>query len=206
LVTEDHPIARHGLVQLLEGTDDFVVVGETATGEGALQLVADASSDPDVLLVDLRLPGIDGLETTRRLARVSPDTRVVILTAFEDARAMVAAVRAGAKAYMLKSAEGDEIVETIRMVAQGHVVFTSEVWDAVSEIDPQTESGAIRLTRRESEVLSLLSQARSNREIADELGVSIETVKTHLERLYDRLGAVDRTDAVAKGLRAGLID
>ena len=206
VVAEDHPIARHGIVQLLEGTEEFVVVGEAPSGEAALDLAEGITSGPTIFLVDLRLPGIDGLETTRRLASVCPDAGVVILTAFEDTRSMVEAVRAGAKAYVVKSARRDEILDTVRMVAHGHVVFASGVWDALAHQGTAPDAGTARLTRRESQVLTLLSRGLTNREIADELGLSAETVKTHLERLYKRLGVNARTDAVAKAFRSGLLE
>ncbi len=203
-MAEDHPIARQRLIQLLGSTDDIVVVGEASDGQGALDLAAEPDA-PDVLLIDLRMPGIDGLEATRRLREDHPEVNVVILTAHDDPRWMSDAVEAGAKAYVLKSADADEMLETIRMVASGHVVFDSVAWRAVAERRRGADEPPPKLSKREYEVLVLLADGRGNAEIAEELGVSLETVKTHVERLYKRLGVGSRTDAVAKALRAGII-
>lgn len=206
-IAEDHPIARRGLVELIGSTDDIVVMGEATDGETAVQLAETGSEEPDVILIDVRMPGIDGLEATRRIARLHPDIGVVILTAYDDPHSATEAVRAGAKAYVLKTAEPEEILETVRMVARGHVVFDSSVWRALGdEGKDDTTPGSIKLSPRVYEVLQLLSRGFGNREIGDELGVSIETVKTHVERLYKRLNVTTRTDAVAKALRAGIIE
>ncbi len=205
-VADDHPIARQGVVALIETAEDMTVVGEAVDGESAVALAGRASGEPDVLLIDLRLPGIDGLEATRRLGETHAGVDVVILTAFDDPRSIAEAVQAGAKAYVLKTAEGEQILETVRMVASGHVVFDSAVWRALGEDEERPDAEEIHLSPRGNEVLVLLSKGRGNREIAEELGLSIETVKTHIERLYKRLGVTTRTDAVAKALRAGLID
>ncbi len=205
-VADDHPIARQGVVALIETTEDMTVFGEAVDGESALALADRASGEPDVLLIDLRLPGIDGLETTRRLGETHAGVDVVILTAYDEPRSIAEAVHAGAKAYLLKTAEGEEILETVRMVARGHVVFDSAMWSALSAEDESSDTEEFHLSPRGKQILVLLSKGLGNREIAEELGLSIETVKTHIERLYKRLGVPTRTDAVAKALRAGLIE
>jgi DNA-binding NarL/FixJ family response regulator len=202
-IAEDHPIARRGLIDLMSTTDDMVVVGEAIDGESAIHLPEDATEVPDVLLVDVRMPGIDGLEVTRQITERYPNVGVVIITAYDDARSASQAVRAGARAYVLKTAEPQEILETVRMVAHGHVVFDSSVLQALGR---ESAEPSLQLPRREREVLQLLSRGLGNREIAEELDVSLETVKTHIERLFKHLGVTSRTDAVAKALRSGLID
>ena len=149
------------------------------------------------------MPGIDGLEVTRRISERYPNVGIVIITAYDDARSASQAVRAGARAYVLKTAEPEEILETVRMVAHGHVVFDSSVLQALGRESGQT---GMQLPRREAQVLQLLSRGLGNREIAQELDVSLETVKTHVERLFKHLGVTSRTDAVAKALRSGLIE
>ena len=187
-IAEDHPIARRGLVDLMSATDDMVVVGQAADGESAVRLPEDSTETPDVLLVDVRMPGIDGLEVARRVTDEHPEVGIVILTAFDDPSSAAEAVRAGARAYVVKTAEPEEILETIRMVAHGHVVFNAELWSRLGAAndEPTTQ---ITLSRRETEVLQLLAAGLANREIAEELGVSIETVKTHIERLFKHLAA-----------------
>lgn len=204
-MAEDHPIARHGLVQLLESAGDILVVGEAADGEQALELADSKAGEPDVMLVDFRLPEMDGIEVTRRLTRQHPHLAVIILTAYDDPRYASEAMKAGAKAFILKTADGDELLDTVRMVAHGHAVLDLTVWDALAdeENSPAEEFG---LTRREMDVLRLLGQGYSNRAIAMALGISEATVKTHVERVFRRLEVNDRTEAVVKALRLRIIE
>jgi len=204
-VAEDHPLAREGLVQLLESADDIVIVGEAADGEEALKLADSVAGEPDIFLVDIRLPGIDGLEVTRRLSDEHPDVRVIILTANEDPAYATEAMKAGAKAYVLKSAEGEEVLDTVRMVAHGHAVLDRNVWNALAE-QGRSRGEQFGLTAREMDVLSLLGKGYRNREIADSLGLSPTTVKSHVARIFKRLGVSDRTDAVVKAFRLGIIE
>jgi DNA-binding NarL/FixJ family response regulator len=203
-VAEDHPLAREGLVQLLESAEDIVIVGEAADGEEALELADSVGGEPDIFLVDINLPGMDGLEVTRRLSDMHPDVRVIIITANEDPAYATEAVKAGAKAYVLKSADGEEVLDTVRMVAHGHAVL-DQAWNAQAE---QGHSGAEQfgLTAREMDVLRLLGKGYRNREIAESLGLSPTTVKTHIARIFKRLEVSDRTEAVVKVLRLGIIE
>jgi DNA-binding NarL/FixJ family response regulator len=204
-VAEDHPLAREGLVQLLESAEDIVIVGEAADGEEALELADSVGGEPDIFLVDINLPGMDGLEVTRRLSDMHPDVRVIIITANEDPAYATEAVKAGAKAYVLKSADGEEVLDTVRMVAHGHAVLDRRAWNAQAE---QGHSGAEQfgLTAREMDVLRLLGKGYRNREIAESLGLSPTTVKTHIARIFKRLEVSDRTEAVVKVLRLGIIE
>jgi len=204
-VAEDHPLAREGLVQLLESAGDMVVVGEAADGQEAMELAGSEAGEPEVFLVDIRLPGIDGLEVTRRLSRQHPDVQVIILTAHEDPAYATEAVRAGAKAYVLKTAEGEEVLDTVRMVAHGHAVLDSSVWDALAG-EGKSRGERYGLTRREMDVLHLLGRGYRNRQIAESLGLSPTTVKTHVARIFKRLEVSDRTDAVVKAFRLGIIE
>jgi DNA-binding NarL/FixJ family response regulator len=203
-VAEDHPLARESLVQLLESAEDILIVGEAADGEEALAL-ADSVGEPDIFLVDIRLPGIDGLEVTRRLSDKHPDVRVIILTTNEDPAYATEAMKAGAKAYVLKSADGEEVLETVRMVARGHAVLDRGMWDALAE-QRRTRAEQFGLTAREMDVLGLLGRGYRNREIAESLGISQSTVKTHVARIFKRLDVGDRTDAVITAFRLGIIE
>jgi DNA-binding NarL/FixJ family response regulator len=204
-VAEDHPLARQGIIQLLESAEDILVVGEAASGEAALKLAESGPAEPDVILVDIRLPGIDGIEVTRRLRQEHPGVGVIILTAYEDPGYASEAMRAGAKAYVLKSAEGDQVLDTVRMVAHGHAVLDTSVWDALAEEgkSPEQQFG---LTRREMDVLQFLGKGYTNREIAFALGILPSTVKSHLERIFKRLDVTDRTEAVVKAFRLRIIE
>lgn len=204
-VAEDHPLAREGLVQLLESAEDIVIVGEAADGEEALKLADSVTGEPDIFLVDIRLPGIDGLEVTRRLKEEHPDVRVIILTANEDPAYATEAMKAGAKAYVLKSAEGEEVLDTVRMVAHGHAVLDRRAWKALGE-QGQSRGEQFGFTAREMDVLRLLGKGYRNREIAESLGISPTTVKTHVARIFKRLEVNDRTDAVVTAFRLGIIE
>jgi len=204
-VAEDHPLAREGLVQLLESAEDIVIVGEAADGEEALKLADSVTGEPDIFLVDIRLPGIDGLEVTRRLKEEHPDVRVIILTANEDPAYATEAMKAGAKAYVLKSAEGEEVLDTVRMVAHGHAVLDRRAWKALGE-QGRSRGEQFGFTAREMDVLRLLGKGYRNREIAESLGISPTTVKTHVARIFRRLEVNDRTDAVVTAFRLGIIE
>jgi DNA-binding NarL/FixJ family response regulator len=203
-VAEDHPPVRHGLIQLLESAEDIVVVGEATDGEEALELAESDAGEPDVILVEDRLPGIDGLEVTRRLSRAHPDVGVIILTAYEDPGYATEAVRAGAKAYVMRNAQGEEVLDTVRMVAHGHAVLTTRVWDALAKARSPGE--VYGLAKRDMHVLQLLGRGYRNREIAEMLEMSPATVKSYVERIFRCLDVSDRTEAVLKAFRLRLIE
>lgn len=195
LVVDDHPIVRQGLVAYLGTRDDITVVGEAADGHGAI--AAAARLHPDVVLLDLVMPRMDGVEATRRLLELVPDTRVLVLTSFAAEDQVVDAVRAGAAGYLLKDVEPADISAAIGAVHRGdaflHPEAAAHVIAAVHHDDQP--SGVEQLTPRERDVLALVGEGRSNREIAQQLTVTEKTVKTHVSNVLRKLGVRDRTQA-----------
>jgi DNA-binding NarL/FixJ family response regulator len=201
LVVDDHPVVREGLVLMLRTQPDFEVVGEAAGGGEAVRLSGKAR--PDVVLLDLEMPGKDGIETMKALARVLPDPRVLVFTAFDTDERILGAVRAGAKGYLLKGAPRREIFNAVRVVAEGgsllEPVVASKLMKRAAEPDAET------LTRRELEVLGLMARGLQNKEMADALHITERTVKFHVSSILGKLEAGNRTEAVALAVRRGLI-
>jgi DNA-binding NarL/FixJ family response regulator len=202
LVAEDHAVVRAGLEQLLAGADDVEVVGSAANGEEAVELTGERS--PDVVLMDLVMPGVDGIEATRRILELGTGTRVVVLTSFSDRNAIMDALDAGAIGYLLKDAEPEELVRGIRAAARGESPLdpkaARELLSARTERAPSAE-----LSPREREVLVLLASGLPNKLIAQRLGISEKTVKAHLTNVFGRIGVTDRTQAALWAQREGLV-
>lgn len=199
VVADDHEVVRAGIVGLLELEDDIQVVGQAGDGDTLVALVAEL--EPDVVLTDLRMPGCSGAEAARRIISAQPDVRVVVLTMYDTEVEILTAIEAGATGYLLKAAPADEVIAGVRAVAAGGLALS-----------PATVAGLARahragpaLSPREREVLGLVRRGRSNPEIAQELYIGEATVKTHLERIFDKLGVNDRTAAVALAMDRGLI-
>jgi DNA-binding NarL/FixJ family response regulator len=198
---DDHKVVRLGLGQLLETFDDVEIAGSAAGGEEAITICRD--QHPDVLLLDLQMPDMSGIEVTRRVAADSPDTRVVVFTSFSDREAIVSALDAGAVGYLLKDAEPEEIHAAIRAASRGEAPITPR---AAAELlaDRRARPDEVELTPREREVLLLVIEGHANKQIARRMGISEKTVKGHLTNLFQRIGVADRTQAALWAERAGI--
>ena len=209
LIADDHSLVRQGLRRYLEMAGDIEVLGEAANGQELLSLMSDGVGEPDIVLLDIRMPEMDGLEAARRIAQKHPSVGVVMLTAYDDRQFVVEAVRAGARGYVLKARDAGHLIQTVRLVAGGNMVIDPQLVVALAEELSQVKERdrkAETLTAREVEVLQLLAFGHTNKDIADQLFISPDTVKTHLEHIFEKLGAADRTAAVAEALRRRLIE
>ena len=206
LIVDDHAVVRQGVRAFLETHPDIIVVGEAASGTEALRLVQEHV--PDVAIVDLLLPEMDGIETTRQIRRISPHTRVVVLTSYDDDRYIFPALRAGALSYILKEVSPAELVEAIRRAARGEAVLHPRVARRVIQEIRGEEAGLnpfAELTERELEVLRLIAEGLSNAEIAERLVISQKTVKDHVSNILSKLHLADRTQAAVYAWREGLV-
>ena len=203
LIVDDHPVVREGLVAALEDEADFRVAGAVGSAEEALNVAAAAK--PDVVLLDLELPGLSGIEAIPRLAAVLPGAGIIILTAYDTDERVLGAVRAGARGYVLKGASVEEIARAIRAVHGGGSYLASPV---TAKILGQIRSprGATTLSARERAVLREVAAGRSTKQIARALGITERTVKFHVSSIMNKLGADNRAQAVAEAARRGLLD
>lgn len=199
LVADDHPVVRDGLTGMLAGPSDLDVVGEAADGNEAILAVERLR--PDVVLMDLQMPNTDGVAATEAITDAHPDVRVLVLTTYDDAPGIRAALAAGAAGYLLKDAPGDELFAAVRHVASGGTALSPAAAASLAT-DPAPSTS---LTEREIEILKRVADGASNRDVAAALYISEATVKTHLVHIYDKLGVSDRTAAVTTALRAGII-
>jgi DNA-binding NarL/FixJ family response regulator len=204
LIADDHPVVRDGLSAILGTQPDFLVVGEAADGEQALRLALEAR--PDVILLDLEMPGMDGVEVMRKVRQVNPAIRVIVFTVFDTDERILSAVKAGAMGYLLKGAPREEIFRAVRVVSQGDSLLQPLVASRLLHHVSGGTPAAPELTRRETEVLDLLAQGKTNKEIAQKLVVSERTVKFHVSSLLRKLGAGNRTEVVSIAAQSGLIE
>jgi len=207
LVADDHAPFRGGLGALFLSIPDTEVVGEAATGEEAIAKAADLQ--PDVILMDIQMPGTNGIEATRAIVRDSPHVGVIVVTMFEDDDSVFAAMRAGAKGYVLKGADQEEILKVIRAVAAGEAHFGPEIARRLmgffSAPRPAAPSEAFpELTAREREVLDLIARGRNNQEISKHLYVSPKTIRNHISNIFTKLQVADRAQAIVRAREAGL--
>ncbi len=218
MLVDDHRLFREGVSSLLEQADDVTLAGEAGTGEEAVRLADDLLAD--IVLMDLKMPDMGGIEATRAIVRRNPHIRVIVLTMFEDDESVFAALKAGARGYVLKDADRGRLLRAIRAVAQGEVLLGASVAQRVLEqftlpspacAPPrpgQTTAPSLfdELTPRELEVLRLIAKGLRNREIAERLVISEKTVGNHISNIFDKLQVNDRSQAIARALQGGLVE
>lgn len=206
MLIDDHRVVRQGLRDFLELQDDIDVVGEASSGEEGVKLARELL--PEVVLMDLVMPGIDGVETTRRVKAASPSSRVIVLTSFADDDKVFPAIKAGAISYLLKDISPEELAHAIRAAQRNEAVLHPEVAAKLMQefSTPRTAEAPVeQLTEREMDVLRLIAKGKSNKEIADTLIISEKTVKTHVSNILSKLHLADRTQAAIYALRQRLV-
>jgi DNA-binding NarL/FixJ family response regulator len=206
LVADDHPVVRDGLVAMLATQRDFAVIAEAATGPEAVQQAS--AQRPDIILLDLEMPGLDGVQVIQRLQDVCPTTRILVFTAFDTDDKIVGAVRAGAHGYLLKGVPRDELFRAIRLVSEGGSLLQPIVATKLMQhVSGRAALPALPepLTEREMDVLNCLALGRSNKEIAAHLSISERTVKFHMSAILGKLNAANRTEALTLAAQHGLI-
>jgi DNA-binding NarL/FixJ family response regulator len=206
LIVDDHPVTREGLHAALDIEDGVEVVGEAGSGEQAIQNAGELR--PDVVFMDVRMPGMGGIEAARAIRQASPDTKVILVTVDESRTSISEAIQAGVSGYLLKDTSADELVNAARLAVEGKAVIHPQLTRAfIEEVQTAEKRGdAAALSRREKEILQKVAYGATTKEVAHDLGISPHTVKTHLERIFEKLGANDRAQAVAIAIRTGLVE
>jgi DNA-binding NarL/FixJ family response regulator len=207
LLADDHPVFRYGMRSLLQTEEGFEVVGEATTGREVIALAA--SLQPDIILMDLNLPELNGIEATRRILSVFPQIKILVLTMFEDDDSVFAALRAGARGYILKGAEGEETMRAIEAVSSGEAIFSRAIAQRLTHYFGTPHPAPLppafpQLTEREREVLTLLGQGYTNAAIAERLVLSPKTVRNHVSVIFGKLQVAGRAEAIARARDAGL--
>jgi DNA-binding NarL/FixJ family response regulator len=207
LIADDHPLFRNGMRALLAADPDTEVVGEATTGEEALEMAA--ALQPDVILMDLQMPGMSGIEATRSILHSSPHIRILVVTMYEDDHSVFTAMRAGARGYLLKGASPDEVLRAIAAVGSGEAIFSPSIAtrliDFFANLQPTALPQALpELTEREHEILTLLAHGLSNAAIAKQLGLSAKTVSNYVSNIFSKLQVADRAQAMLRARQAGL--
>jgi DNA-binding NarL/FixJ family response regulator len=206
LIVDDHPVTRDGLKTAFGVSDEIEVVGEAGSGEEAVQAVEEHK--PDIVFMDVRMPGMNGIQATRLIRERHPETRVILFTIDESRASLSEAIQAGVSGYLLKDAKVEELINAAQNAMQGKAVIHPSLTQAfIEEVQLVGKpSGAAPLSPREVEILQKIAYGATTKEVADQLGISFHTVKTHLERIFEKLGANDRAQAVAIAIRQGLVE
>ncbi len=206
LIADDHPVVREGLTAMISREEDFEVVGEAKTGKEAVEQAG--TLKPDVVLMDLRMPEMDGVEAIQKIGASHPDIKFIILTTYSDDEYIFRGIEVGARAYLLKDAPREDLFRAIRAVYKGESliqpVVASKVLDRFAELSRQAQSPEM-LSERELEVLRLMAKGSANKEIAAQLSITNSTVKTHITSIFQKLHASDRTEAVTQAIKKGII-
>jgi DNA-binding NarL/FixJ family response regulator len=204
IIADDHTLFRDGVRALLQSIPDFQVVGEAATGAQAIQQAN--ALQPDVVLMDLQMPGVNGIEATRRIVQTSPHIGVIVVTMFQDDDSVFAAMRAGARGYILKGADQDEMIRAIRAIANGEALFGPEIATRLMNFFSGAKPPQLfpELTDREREILQLIAHGYNNTEIADQLFLAPKTVRNHISNIFSKLQVADRAQAIIKARDAGM--
>lgn len=206
MLVEDHPLYRRGLRTLLSGVTDFQIVGETGDGVEAVQMALDL--EPDVVLMDLQLPGQSGIVATREIVTAHPHARILVVSLFQDEDSVFSALRAGARGYILKDADEEEVIRAIRAIAAGESLFSPEIASRMlawfTQVRPAAPEVFPVLTHRERDILHLLASGKSNAAIASELFVSVKTVANNVSTIFNKLQVSDRAEAIVRAREAGL--
>ena len=204
---EDHLITRQGILRLLEDEEGLTVVGEAGNGEEAVQMVTDLK--PDVVIMDIAMPKLNGIEATRQIKLINPRTGVLILSAYDDDEYVFATLKAGAAGYLLKSVSGDELVRAVKAIHNGEPVLDPAIAKKVMNYFkfqnkiPSVKEDSEHLSNREVDIIKLAAKGLTNKEIADKLHLSYRTVEGHMRDVFNKLGVGSRTEAVLFGLRKG---
>jgi DNA-binding NarL/FixJ family response regulator len=206
LIADDHPVVRDGLRLALLGLPEAAVIGEATSGTEAVEL--SAALQPDVIVMDLHMPGQSGIEATRQIVHTSPHVAVLVLTMYDDDTSVFAVMRAGARGYLLKGADQDEIIRAVRAVARGEAIFGPAIASKVLGYFAAAQGGQLapafpELTEREREVLELIAQGLNNQQITRRLVVSPKTVRNHISNIFAKLHVADRAQAIVRAREAG---
>jgi DNA-binding NarL/FixJ family response regulator len=208
LIADDHPLLREALHRALDGKGDMEIVAEAGDGEEAVKLTSELK--PDVVVMDIVMPKLNGIEATKKIKEVIPNTAVLILTAYNDEEYILGLLDAGAAGYLLKSARGSDLVEAVRAIQVGESVLHPNI---IAKLLKRAMTGPVEghqhselLSERESEVLKLVALGMSNKEVAEKLSVSERTVKAHLTNIFNKLNVASRSEAIVRGLKLGLVN
>jgi two-component system response regulator DegU len=205
LIVDDHPVTRDGLRAALSTSTEVEIVGEATSGEEAVDTFKKLA--PDVVFMDVRMPGMSGLDATKTIREFEPNARIILFTVEESRTAVADAIRAGVSGYLLKDVSASELVQAAKLAMDGKAVIHPTLTRAfIEEVQYVEQRPGTPLSKRESQILQRVAYGATTKEVARDLGISAHTVKTHLERIFEKLGANDRAQAVAIALRRGLVD